>query len=133
VNGYAAKFSTPFNIAVAFVTGAAGLDAFSDAAVRDERILGLARKVGYVVDPDNPYPRAYTGHVRMTLKDGSVHEERQPHIRGGIHEPLSREDIRRKFHGNARYGGWPDALAGQFLEFAERAFDGAPDLAAFRR
>jgi 2-methylcitrate dehydratase PrpD len=132
-NGYAAKFSTPFNIAVAFVTGEAGLDAFSDATARDERILGLARKVRYIVDPDNPYPRAYTGHVRMTLKDGSVHEERQPHIRGGIHEPLSGEDIRRKFSGNARYGGWPEALAGQFLEFAARAFDGAPDLAAFRR
>ena len=95
VNSYAAKFSTPFNVAVAFVSGAAGLEAFSDATVRDERILGLARKVRYVVDPDNPYPRAYTGHVRMTLKDGSVHEERQPHMRGGIHEPLAREDIRR--------------------------------------
>jgi len=133
VNGYAAKFSTPFNIAVAFVTGAAGFDAFSDATVRDERILGLARKVRYVVDPDNPYPRAYTGHVRITLQDGSVHEERQPHIRGGIHEPLSREDIRRKFQGNTRYGGWPDSLAGQFLELADKAFDGVPDLAAFRR
>ena len=51
----------------------------------------------------------------------------------GIHEPLAREDIRRKFNGNARYGGWPASLSGQFLEFAERAFDGAPDLAAFRR
>jgi 2-methylcitrate dehydratase PrpD len=133
VNGYAAKFSTPFNIAVAFVTGAAGLDAFSDATVRDERILGLARKVRYVVDPDNPYPRAYTGHVRMTLKNGSVHEERQPHIRGGVHEPLTREDIRRKFSGNARYGGWPDSVAEQFLGFADKAFDGTPDLAPFRR
>ena len=131
-NAYAAKFSTPFNIAVAFVTGATGLEAFSDQTVRDERILGLARKVRYVVDPQNPYPRAYTGHVRMKLKDGRVFEERQPHIRGGVHEPLSRADIERKFRGNARYGGWPDSLAEQFLDFAEKAFDGKPDLAPFR-
>jgi len=132
-NGYAAKFSTPFNVAVAFVTGAAGYEAFSDASVHDPRVLGLARKVRYVIDPDNPYPRAYTGHVRMTLKDGSVHEERQPHIRGGVHEPLSRADLRHKFMGNTRYGGWPDSLATQFLDFAEHAFDATPDLAAFRR
>ena len=132
-NGYAAKFSTPFNIAVAFVTGGAGLDAFSEATVRDARILDLASKVCYVVDPSNPYPKAYTGHIRITLKDGRVLEERQPHIRGGIHEPLAREDIERKFRGNASYGGWPDPLARQFLAFAERAFDGSLDLAPFRR
>src|SRR5215510_4097668 len=92
-NDYAAKFSTPFNIAVAFVTGGAGFEAFTEATVRDPRVLALASKVRYVVDPKNPYPKAYTGHVRMTLKDGRVFEERQPHIRGGVHEPLSRADI----------------------------------------
>ena len=132
-NAYAAKFSTPFNIAVAFVTGGAGLEAFSDATVRDPRILQLASKVRYVVDPQNPYPRAYTGHVRMKLKDGRVFEERQPHIRGGVHDPLSRDDIDRKFRGNARHGGWPDPVAAQFLAFAGHAFEGTPDLAPFRR
>jgi 2-methylcitrate dehydratase PrpD len=132
-NGYAAKFSTPFNIAVAFVSGGAGLDAFSEATVHDARILDLARKVRYVVDPQNPYPRAYTGHIRLKLNDGRVFEERQPHIRGGIYEPLAREDIERKFRGNASYGGWPDPLARQFLAFAESAFDGSLDLVPFRR
>ena len=132
-NDYAAKFSTPFNVAVAFVTGGAGFEAFSEATVRDARILGLASKVQYVIDPHNPYPNAYTGHVRMTLKDGRVFEERQPHIRGGIHEPLSRDDLESKFRGNASYGGWPDPLAKQFLAFAERAFDGTLDLTPFRR
>ena len=63
------------------MTGGAGLDAFSEKTVRDPRILGLAAKVNYVVDPNNPYPKAFTGHVKMTLKDGRVFEERQPHIR----------------------------------------------------
>ena len=132
-NGYAAKFSTPFNIAVAFVTGAAGFEAFSERTAGDARILGLAGKVRYVVDPANPYPRAYTGHVRMTLKDGRVFEERQPHIRGGVHEPLSREDIDRKFRANAAYGSWPAPLAERFLDFAKGAFRGPLALAPFRR
>src|SRR3990172_5653725 len=95
-NDYAAKFSAPFNVAVAFVTGGAGLEAFSEQTVRDPRILALASRVRYVVDPGNPYPGAYTGHVKMTLKDGRVFEDPQPHIRGGVQEPLSRDDIEAK-------------------------------------
>jgi 2-methylcitrate dehydratase PrpD len=132
-NDYGAKFSTPFNIAVAFVTGGAGFDAFSERTVRDERILGLAGKVRYRVDPENPYPKRYTGHVRMTLRDGRVFEERQPHIRGGVHEPLAREEIERKFRGNAAHGGWSAPLADSFLAFAKEAFDGKMDLSSFRR
>ena len=132
-NDYAAKFSIPFNVAVAFLTGGAGFDAFSERTVNDARILALAGKVRYVVDPHNPYPKAYTGHIRMTLKDGRVFEERQPHIRGGVHEPLSRQEIDEKFRANAAYGGWPAPLAQQFLEFAENASYGPLDLAPFRR
>lgn len=131
-NDYAAKFSTPFNIAVAFVTGGAGFEAFTEKTVSDARILALASRVRYVVDPDNPYPKAYTGHVRMTLKDGRVFEERQPHIRGGVHEPLSRADIEQKCRGNARHGGWDVARTDRLLQFAGKAFDGPLDLSALR-
>jgi 2-methylcitrate dehydratase PrpD len=132
-NDYAAKFSTPFNVAVAFITGDAGFEAFSERTVADERILGLAAKVRYRIDPENPYPARYTGHVKMTLRDGRVFEERQPHIRGGVREPLSRKDIERKFRGNAAYGGWDAALADNFLAFSKEAFNGPMDLSTFRR
>jgi 2-methylcitrate dehydratase PrpD len=132
VNDYAAKFSTPFNIAVAFVTGGVGFEAFTEKTVRDPRILALASKVRYVIDPNNPYPKAYTGHMKMTLKDARVFEERQPHIRGGVHEPLSQEEIERKFRGNARHGGWGEARAERFLQFAKSAFDGPVDLSGSR-
>jgi 2-methylcitrate dehydratase PrpD len=131
-NDYAAKFSTPFNIAVAFLTGGAGFEAFTEKTVRDPRILALASKVRYVVDPNNPYPKAYTGHIRMTLKDGRVFEERQPHIRGGVQEPLTREDIERKFLSNTRYGGWDEARARRALELARTAFGGPVDLSSLR-
>jgi 2-methylcitrate dehydratase PrpD len=131
-NEYVAKFSAPFNIAVAFVTGGAGLGAFTEQTVRDERILALASKVRYVVNPNDPYPKAYTGHVRMTLKDGRVLEERQPHIRGGAQEPLSRAELEAKFHGNCEYGGWPKDRAQRFLDSVPRFFTGPLDLAPLR-
>jgi 2-methylcitrate dehydratase PrpD len=130
---YGAKFSTPFNIAVAFLTGAAGLDAFTPRTVRDPDILALASRVRYVVDPDNPYPRAFTGHIRMTLDDGRIFEERQPHIRGGRHAPLSREELVGKFHGNLAYAGWDRAQGERLLAAIERMFDAdAIDLSALR-
>lgn len=131
-NEYAAKFSTPFNVAVAFVTGGAGLSAFTEETVRDPRILGLASKVRYEVDPKNPYPKAFTGHVRMTLKDGTVVEERQDHIRGGAHEPLTREEIEDKYRRNCAFGGWSKERADAFLAAVPKFFDGPLDFKTLR-
>jgi len=131
-NEYVAKFSAPFNIAVAFVTGGAGLSAFTEKTVRDPRILALASKVRYVVNPNDPYPRAFTGHVRMTLKDGRVVEERQPHIRGGAKEPLTRADIEAKFRGNCEHGGWKKEQADRFLASVPKFFDSSLDLRPLR-
>jgi 2-methylcitrate dehydratase PrpD len=133
-NAYAGKFSTPYCIAAGFVLGNAGLDAFTDERVADPRLRAIAGKVRYVVDPDNPYPNEYTGHVRVKLKNGQVLEERQGHIRGGKHEPLSRADVEEKFRANCRYGGWSAAQAEDFLKWARVGFD-APsiDLSAFRK
>src|SRR5450432_249773 len=75
-NGYSAKFATPYLLATGFVHGGVGLGAFTDTAISDARVLALAARVKYVIDPDNPYPNNYTGHIRATLKDGSVIEER---------------------------------------------------------
>ena len=111
-NGYAGKFSTPYCIAAGFVRGNVGLGRFhrrSACAIR--RWSRWRRRCSYRIDPQNPYPRAFTGHIRATLNDGRVIEERQPHFRGGAKEPLTRADIEEKFVLNCRYGGWDEARA----------------------
>ena len=105
-NGYAAKFSIPYAIAVGMLRGDAGLIEYEEAVVRDPAVRALASKIRYVVDPANPYPRQFTGHVRVTLKNGDVREARQDHFRGGRDEPLSAEALETKFVANALYGGW---------------------------
>ncbi|MBV8792815.1 MAG: MmgE/PrpD family protein, partial [Pseudolabrys sp.] len=89
-------------------------------------------KVKYVIDPNNPYPNAFTGHIRVTLKDGSVVEVRQPHFRGGANEPLSRKDIEDKFALNARHGGWSDVKGKAALTLLGQLFDGKIELGALR-
>ncbi len=131
-NAYAAKFSTPYLIACGFVRGSVGLDAFTDDAVQDPEVLTLATKVSYVIDPDNPYPRSFTGHVRAVLRDGTVLEERQPFFRGGAHDPLTRADIEAKFRLNARHGGWDDRRSKAVLAYATRLFESRIDLKELR-
>src|SRR6202140_263037 len=105
-NGYAAKFATPYLLSTGFVHGGVGLGAFTESAIRDARVLALATKVKFVIGPQNPYPKNYTGHIRATLKDGGVIEERQPYLRGGAQEPLTRQDVTDKFVLNTHHGGW---------------------------
>jgi 2-methylcitrate dehydratase PrpD len=130
--GYAGKFSTPYCIAAGFVRGNVGLGDFTDAAVKDPAVLGVAAKVLYVIDPANPYPKNYTGHIRAVLRDGRVIEERQPYMRGGAHEPLTRRDIEDKFVLNARHGGWPEAAIASALERARTIYDGPLNLLMLR-
>lgn len=131
-NGYAAKFSTPFLLATGFVHGGVGLGHFTESAVSDARVRALAAKVRYVIDPGNPYPKAFTGHIRAVMTDGQVIEERQPHFRGGAHEPLTRADIEEKFMLNARHGGWSETKAAAALASLKKLYDGPLDLAALR-
>ena len=78
---YAAKFSVPFGIALGLHRGRADLADFTAAAIADPGLLALAGKVEYVIDADNPYPAAFTGHVRLRYKDGRVDEARQGFLR----------------------------------------------------
>jgi 2-methylcitrate dehydratase PrpD len=131
-NGYAAKFSTPYCVAAGFVHGNVGLDSFTDAAVQDGAVRAVAAKVRYVVDPHNPYPNNFTGHIRAVMRDGTEIEERQPHFRGGAHEPLSRADIEEKFALCCRHGGWDKARIEAALRLAQGLYGGRIDLTPLR-
>jgi len=95
-------------------------------------VLALAAKVRYRIDPNNPYPKNFTGHIRVTLRDGTVVEERQPYMRGGAQEPLTRADVQDKFLLNVTHGGWTAARAAQALETVGMLFEGPVNLALLR-
>jgi len=134
-SGYAAKFSMPFGMAVGFLDGDAGLAQFTDERAREPGVLELAAKIRYVIDPDNPYPDEYTGHLRVRLRDGRVVEYRRPHLRGGKHEPLEDVELVAKFRGNVRHGGWSEDLGEELLRFTlgVQDEDDLSALARFRR
>jgi 2-methylcitrate dehydratase PrpD len=132
---YGAKFSLPYCIALVLLEGQAGVEGFSETHTRDPRILAVAAKVQYVVDPTLPYPQRFTGHVRVELADGRVLEETQDAPRGGPERPLTPEELRAKFRANAARAlpaAQVDRLLERLLGLAE-AGDVAPIAAALRR
>jgi hypothetical protein len=95
-------------------------------------VLALAAKVKFVIDPDNPYPNNYNGHISATMKDGSVIEERQPYLRGGAQEPLTRQDVADKFVLNAQHGGWSKGRIDGALKLMAGLYQDKIDLSSLR-
>jgi 2-methylcitrate dehydratase PrpD len=121
---YAAKFSTPYCMAVGFFDGRAGFAQFTDARIADATVLALAEKIRYRINPHDEYPRNFSGHLRATLRDGSTAEFRQPHMRGGAREPLGDAEVSAKFIGNAVHGGLSQEQAERLLRTTEGLLSG---------
>ncbi|MES2187158.1 MAG: MmgE/PrpD family protein [Pseudomonadota bacterium] len=119
---YAAKFSTPYCMAVGFFDRRAGFGQYTEARVRDEQVLALAAKIRYEIDPANEYPKNFTGHLRATLNDGRVVEIEQPHMRGGARDPLPAAELQEKFVDNLVYGGWSPDQAKQARQWCDEVF-----------
>ncbi len=100
-SSYGAKFSLPYSIATMLIRGKAGLEEFSEKAIHDSEVLSLAGKVRYELDPEIDYPRHFSGHVKIRLKNGATLEENQPYPRGGLESPFTLAEIEGKFCANA--------------------------------
>ena len=122
-NAYSAKFSIPYAIAAGLLQDNAGLGEYTEAMVQREDLRALAAKVSYVVDPANPYPKQFTGHLRVTLKDGRVMEARQGFFKGGADHPLSDADLQTKFFANCLHGGVARPEAEAMLAMLGQVFD----------
>src|SRR5881628_1031888 len=125
-NGYAAKFSLPYLLAVILTKGRASLAEFEDDVVRDPAVLAVASRVRYELDPTIDYPRQFVSHVRVRLRDGRVVEESQDHPRGGPDSPMTRGELESKFRGNASLV-MPEERAARVIRDV-RALEAAPNL-----
>jgi 2-methylcitrate dehydratase PrpD len=126
---YHAKFSAPYVCGAAlFGGGGLGvyLDDFDEHAFHDPRRVALAEKVRVVPDEicDADFPQAFGAIVTARLDDGSTVAHRVRSSRGGPENPLSAEDLDRKFTLNAGRVLAPDEIAR--LSARIRALPNAP-------
>jgi 2-methylcitrate dehydratase PrpD len=127
VSDYDAKFSLPFIVAACLVRGRFGLAELEADALHDETILALAAKVRYEADPASPFPRAYSGELVLTTRDGRELRQREHINRGAAERPLGNAEIEAKFLDNAQR-----AVSRERAERIRDALLGLPDVADVR-
>jgi 2-methylcitrate dehydratase PrpD len=98
---YEAKFSLQYSAAAMLVHGRCGITTYTPDAIRDPKVLELARRVRYEVKHYATYPAAFPGGVRIRTRDGRTLEAELPHQRGGPENPMSAGEVRAKFRENA--------------------------------
>ena len=116
-NTLAAKFSLPFAVATRLINNSSALASFTWDAVRDPRVLALARNVDVREDPSmtRRLPLERPARVTLTLLDGSTVVGEASVNRGDDASPYTREELRRKFM-DLTGRVWPAAHAQQVLE-----------------
>lgn len=117
-----AQMSVRYSVAVAMIDGEALLDQFSEARIRDPRVLDLVSRARVVVDPemDAVYPSLYAGVVTLVARDGRRIRKRVDYPKGMPENPMTMADVERKFR----------ALCGGFLprENLDATIDGVRGL-----
>jgi len=98
---YHAKFSYPYALAAALYFGRLRVEAFTDEAIHNPKILELTRKIFNVVDPEAPDPSRFKGWVIVETKSGKRLERIVEDNLGSETNPLSADDVREKFRDNA--------------------------------
>lgn len=127
---YDAKFSLPYSIASYLIRGKVDVMTYVGDAIREERVLNLARKVTYETKEFPTFGAAFPGGVRITLRDGTVLDAELPHQRGGAQNPLSDAEVRVKYRGNAELA--LDSAGVDAIERSVLGLDVLPNLDAFK-
>lgn len=91
--GREAQVSTQHSVAVALLSGQAGLQEYTDACVQDERVRSLRSKV--VLEQDSTIP-VDSVIVRIFTSDGREHGTTIDHARGSVQRPMSDPDLEKK-------------------------------------
>ncbi len=116
-NTLAAKFSVPFAVATRIVNQSSALESFTWDAVRDPRVLDLARKVRVTHDPAMTarLPMERPARVSLHLKGGRQQVGQAGVNRGDDAAPYTRDELRGKFM-NLSGRIWTAAQSRELLE-----------------
>ncbi|MEZ5100085.1 MAG: MmgE/PrpD family protein [Thermoleophilia bacterium] len=101
---YEGKFSLQYSAASLLVRGHVGVVDYLEDAIGEQRVLDVAQKVRYEAKDYETYPQAFPGGARITLADGTVLEADLAYQKGGPENPLTADEVKAKYRGNALLG-----------------------------
>ncbi len=89
-----AKFSIPFTVATALVYGEVALRHFTPQALRDAKVLEVARRITYEIDTKI---EARSGYLQIKTEQGKIETEMVEFASGHPKNPISQEALIAKF------------------------------------
>ncbi|HEY7296826.1 MAG TPA: MmgE/PrpD family protein [Xanthobacteraceae bacterium] len=105
----AAKFSAAYVVAYSLVHGAPRIPAFTEQALKDERVKALAKLVTASADPalsdalgESP------ARLKIVLKDGQTFEEQRDYATGSAKVPMTEAQLEEKFNDCAAQAMAPE-------------------------
>ncbi len=96
----AAQMNLYYGMAVIALDGAAFTEQFREARLADPQILDFITRISACVDPEIEKmgaPFRHASRVKITTRDGKVHEKLALHRRGSPENPLAPEEVIHKF------------------------------------
>jgi 2-methylcitrate dehydratase PrpD len=123
---YEGKFSLQYAIASMLVRGHVGVMDFTEEAISDPDVLAVAAKVSHEPRTFATYPESFPGSARIRLTTGEELACELAHQKGGPENPISSDEVRAKFRGNAELA--LDASEVEELEAAILSFEDHADV-----
>lgn len=121
---YSAKMSIPYATAAGLLYGKAGLQEFSEEAVKNDKILELTRKIKVTADPvlSAAFPGIQAAVVTIKTNGGS-YTERVDFPKGEPENPLTEEEFRSRYDDLMRYANVDEMTAAAVYDtgYAENA------------
>lgn len=118
---YSAKMSIPYSTAVGMLYGKAGLQEFSEEAVKREEILNLARKVNVKADDklSVAFPGIQAAIVTIKTKNGEF-TDCVDFPKGEPENPLTNEEFKIRYDGLMEYTGIDSNISETVFNTANR-------------
>ena len=113
LGSYSAKMSIPYATAAGLLFGKAGLQEFSEEAVKGTTILNLTKKVHVTADEElsSLFPGIQAAIVTIKTKDGEL-SDRVDFPKGEPENPLDDKEFRDRYDGLMEYGGVGSEVGG---------------------
>lgn len=94
-----AQFSMPFGAAVAVLYGRASLNEYTQEKIHSHEVKEMMKRVSCVYDPglEKDFPARWPASVSVVTKAGEVFKTRVEYPKGDPENPLSWEELIRKF------------------------------------
>ena len=114
---YSAKMSIPYATAAGLIYGKAGLQEFTEEAVKGTEILNLTKKVKVSADDalSSVFPSIQAAIVTIKTKD-SEYTDRVDFPKGEPENPLTEEEFRSRYDGLMEYAGVLPSVSGEVYD-----------------